>query len=174
MKVLGVIVIVLVVLVVIMMSIGGGSHGPGRHPIMTSGLRKFVLTAHIICSVGWLGAVVACLTLAIAAVISRDDQTMRAAWIALEATARFAIVPLALASVLIGGVNALGTPWGLFRHYWVLFKFALTVFATIISLLHVPDRELLRGRSDSDRQRRPRRAAGRTAPRRGATCWCCS
>jgi hypothetical protein len=35
-------------------------------------------------------------------------------------------------------VNALGTPWGLFRHYWVLVKFLLTVFATIILLLHMP------------------------------------
>ena len=35
-------------------------------------------------------------------------------------------------------MNALGTPWGLFRHYWVLVKLLLTVFATIILLLHMP------------------------------------
>jgi hypothetical protein len=56
----------------------------------------------------------------------------------MELTGWFVIVPLALASVLIGVVNALGTPWGLFRHYWVLVKFLLTVFATIILLLHMP------------------------------------
>jgi hypothetical protein len=106
--------------------------------IMTSGLRKLVLTAHITSSVGWLGAVVAYLALAVAALTSQDAQTVRAAWIAMELTGWFVIVPLALASVLIGVVNALGTPWGLFRHYWVLAKFLLTILATIILLLHMP------------------------------------
>jgi hypothetical protein len=46
-----------------------------------------------------------------------------------------AIVPLALASVLIGIVNALGTPWGLLRHYWVLTKLLLTVFAAVVLLI---------------------------------------
>jgi hypothetical protein len=105
---------------------------------MTPGLRKFVLTAHVTSSVGWLGAVVAYLALAVAALTSQDARTVRAAWIAMELTGSFVIVPLALASLLIGLVNALGTPWGLFRHYWVLVKFLLTVFATIILLLHMP------------------------------------
>jgi hypothetical protein len=105
---------------------------------MTPGLRKFVLTAHVVSSVGWLGAVVAYLALAVAALINQDVQTVRAAWIAMELTGWFVIVPLALASLLIGLVNALGTPWGLFRHYWVLFKLLLTGFATIILLRHMP------------------------------------
>ena len=105
---------------------------------MAPGVRKFVLTAHVASSVGWLGAVVAYLALAIAALTLQDAQTVRAAWIAMELTGWFVIVPLALASLLIGLVNALGTPWGLFRHYWVLVKFLLTVFATIILLLHMP------------------------------------
>ncbi len=105
---------------------------------MTPGLRKFVLTAHITSTVGWLGAVVAYLGLAVAALTSRDAQTVRATWIAMELTAWFVIVPLALASLLIGLINALGTQWGLFRHYWVVVKFLLTVFATVILLLHMP------------------------------------
>jgi hypothetical protein len=31
-------------------------------------------------------------------------------------------------------VMSLGTAWGLFRHYWVLFKLAINVFATVILL----------------------------------------
>jgi hypothetical protein len=46
----------------------------------------------------------------------------------------FAIVPLAFASLLTGLVQSLGTQWGLFRHYWVLFKFVLTLLATIVLL----------------------------------------
>lgn len=43
------------------------------------------------------------------------------------------------ASKLTGILMALGTKWGLFRHYWVLISFALTVFDTIVLVLHMPD-----------------------------------
>lgn len=103
--------------------------------IMTSGLRKAVLTAHVTTSLGWLGAVAAYTALDVAAVTSQDVQTVRGVHLAMEVTVWYVIVPLALASVLIGVVNALGTPWGLLRHYWVLAKLLLTLFATTVLLL---------------------------------------
>lgn len=33
---------------------------------------------------------------------------------------------------------ALGTPWGLFRHYWVLISLLLTTFAVLVLLEHMP------------------------------------
>ena len=77
---------------------------------MTPRLRKFVLTAHITSSVGWLGAVVVYLALAVAALTSQDAQMVHAAWIAMELIGWFVIVPLALASLLIGIVQSLSTP----------------------------------------------------------------
>jgi hypothetical protein len=105
---------------------------------MTPGLRKFALTVHITCSLGWLGAVVAYLALGVSAVTSQDTPTVRAAYLAMELTGWFAIVPLALASLLTGLVQSLGTSWGLFRHYWVVITLILTIFAIIILLLHMP------------------------------------
>lgn len=102
--------------------------------IMTPGQRKFALTAHITFSVGWIGAVVAFLALVISALNSQDAQTLRGAWLALEWTGRFAIVPLALASLLTGLVMSLGTKWGLFRHYWTLISLVLTILATVVLL----------------------------------------
>ncbi len=87
---------------------------------MSPGVRKFVLTTHLTASVGWIGAVVAYLALGVSAVTTQEAQTVRAAWIAMEVTGWYAIVPLALAALLTGIVMSLGTPWGLFRHYWVL------------------------------------------------------
>ena len=107
--------------------------------IMTPQFRKFALTTHVTFSVGWIGAVVAYLTLGVAAVTSQDTQTVRAAWTAMELIGWFALVPLALASLLTGLVMSLGTKWGLFRHYWTLISFVLTVFATVVLLLHMPD-----------------------------------
>ncbi len=110
---------------------------------MTPGIRKFVLTAHVTFSVGWIGAVVVYLALGVAAVTSQDAQTVRAAWIAMELTGWYVIVPLALAALLTGLVMSLGTRWGLFRHYWVLFSLVLTILATVVLLLHMPDVSVL-------------------------------
>jgi hypothetical protein len=102
---------------------------------MTPGQRKFALTLHVISSIGWFGSVLAFLALVVAALSSRDELTVRPAYLAMELTARFVIVPLALASLLTGVVQSLGTPWGLFRHYWVLVKLLATLFATVILLM---------------------------------------
>ena len=102
---------------------------------MTPDLRKVTLTAHVASSVGLLGAIAGFLALAVAGLTSQDARMVRAAYLAMELTAWFVIVPLAFASLLIGIVQSLGTPWGLFRHYWVLVKLLLTVFATIVLLL---------------------------------------
>jgi heme/copper-type cytochrome/quinol oxidase subunit 2 len=50
----------------------------------------------------------------------------------MELIAWYVIVPLALASLLSGLVISLGTKWGLFRHYWVLISFLLTITATVV------------------------------------------
>ncbi|TIL81384.1 MAG: hypothetical protein E5Y81_02780 [Mesorhizobium sp.] len=105
--------------------------------IMTPGLRKFALTAHVTSSVGTLGAVAGFLALAVAGLNSVDSQMVRAAYLAMELTAWYVIVPLALASLLTGLVQSLGTPWGLLRHYWVVTKLLLTVLVTIVLLLQM-------------------------------------
>jgi hypothetical protein len=105
---------------------------------MKPGVRKFALSAHLTFSIGWIGAVLAYLALGIAAVNSDDVDIVRAAWTAMELTGWFVIVPLALASLFTGLLMALGTKWGLFRHYWVLISLALTIIAVAVLLLHMP------------------------------------
>jgi hypothetical protein len=102
--------------------------------IMPPRLRKFVLTVHLTFSVGWIGAVAAYIALDVAAARGQEAQTLRAAYLAMELTASFVIVPLAFATLLSGLIMALGTKWGLFRHYWTLISFLLTMFATIVLL----------------------------------------
>lgn len=104
---------------------------------MTSSIRKFVFTAHVTFSVGWLGAVVAYLGVAIAGLTSHDAQMVRAAYLVTALIGWFVIVPLSFATLLTGLVQSLGTEWGLFRHYWIVSKFVLTAGATIILLVHM-------------------------------------
>jgi hypothetical protein len=103
---------------------------------VTPALRRLALTTHVTVSVGWLGAVASFLALAIAGLASGRPELVRGAYLAMEMTTWFVIVPLSAASLSTGLIVSLGTSWGLFRHYWVLAKLLLTVAATGLLLLH--------------------------------------
>jgi hypothetical protein len=105
--------------------------------IMRPGVRKLALTAHVTSSVGWLGAVGGFLALAVVGLASHDAQTVRASYLVMEPIGWFVLIPLALASLVTGLVQALGTKWGLFRHYWVLFKLLINLFATFVLLMYM-------------------------------------
>jgi hypothetical protein len=105
---------------------------------MSPSLRKLFLSIHLMTSVGWVGAVIVYLALGVTAVTNPDDQTVRSAWTAMDVTGWWAIVPLAFAALLTGVVMSLGTPWGLFRHYWTVISLILTVVCTTVLVLHMP------------------------------------
>ncbi len=110
---------------------------------LTPPLRKLMLTAHVTFAVGWLGAVAAFLALAIAGLTSQDAQMVRSVYLSMDLIARFVIVPLSFAPLLTGPVLSLGTPWGLFRHYWILAKLLITILCTIIMQIHMQPISLL-------------------------------
>lgn len=105
---------------------------------MAPRLRKFTLTAHVTSSVGWLGAVVAYLVLAVVGLSRQDPRLAGASYLAMDVVGWFVIVPLCCAALATGIVQSLGTQWGLFRHYWIVAKLALTVAATAVLLFHLP------------------------------------
>jgi hypothetical protein len=104
---------------------------------MTPGVRKFALTAHVVASVGWLGAVAVFLALAVVGLTGQGAQMQRADYLVMKPIGWFVIVPLCLASVLTGLVSSLGTPLGLLRHYWILVKTLMTIPATIVMFVHM-------------------------------------
>ena len=106
--------------------------------IMTPGVRKCALTVHLVLSLGWLGAVLSYLVLGVAAMTTRDAETVQAAWLAMNLTGWAAIIPLAFGSLVTGLIMSLGTPWGIFRHYWVVISLALTICCVAVLLLHMP------------------------------------
>lgn len=100
--------------------------------------RKFAMTVHVAASVGWLGSVVAYLALAVVGFTSQDAQVSRASYLSMEVVATFVVVPFSIATLLSGIFEAIATRWGLFRHWWVLAKFALTTVAALILWQHMP------------------------------------
>jgi hypothetical protein len=106
---------------------------------LTPRWRRFALAVHLLTSVGWIGAVLAYIALGLAATSSAGTHRVRGAWESMELIGWYVLVPLAIGSLITGLVMALGTKWGLFRYYWVLFAFVMTSLATVVLVLHMPD-----------------------------------
>lgn len=92
--------------------------------------RKLVLTIHVIASVAWIGASLCLLTLGLTGVLSTDQQTQKAAYIALGTIGTTVTVPVAIAALVSGVVISVGTKWGLVRYWWTLISLVATAVMT--------------------------------------------
>ena len=104
---------------------------------MTAGVRKLGLTLHVVASMSWLGAVLGFLALTVPALWSAQAFVVRSAYVSMDVLARFAILPLCVASLITGVVQSLISPWGLLQHYWVAFKLVLNVLSTLVLVGHM-------------------------------------
>lgn len=104
---------------------------------MTSAFRKLELTVHVTVSVGWLGAVMAYLALAVCGLSGEDDRMVRSTYLVMEWIGWYAIVPSSLAALGSGLIRALRSEWGILRHYWIVAKLALTIVGVIVLLVHM-------------------------------------
>lgn len=98
---------------------------------------KIFLTSHVALSVGWFGAVAVFLALAISGIASTNVNAARAAYVAMEISAWFIILPFCIASLATGIIQAAITKWGLLNHYWIIVKLILTLGCTILLILHL-------------------------------------
>lgn len=101
-------------------------------------VRRTVLIIHVAVSVGWMGAAAGYVALNVPVISGAGEPSQRAAYLMMPIVARYALVPLALATVVTGIALALGTRWGLLQHYWVSISLAVTIFAAAILILHLP------------------------------------
>jgi hypothetical protein len=97
-------------------------------------VRNSMVVVHVVVSVSWLALMLCLLTLATTALATNDADTLRTAYRAMGMLGDALIIPLSLLTLVSGVVLALGTPWGLFRYYWVSTKFWLTLAATVASI----------------------------------------
>jgi hypothetical protein len=112
---------------------------------MNRSVRKLLLTAHVTFSVGWLGAVAAFLGLGVVGLTSGEAETVRGAYLVMEPAAWFVLVPLAVASLVTGLSRDSRRRGACSRHYWVVFKLLINLFATLVLLLYMETFEALAG-----------------------------
>lgn len=102
----------------------------------TALIRKTVLLLHILASVGLFGTVAAFVALAIAGLSGVDDGPVRSAYWAGGLITWWLILPLGFAALATGILSGLASPWGLFRHYWVVVKLVLTLLILAVLIIH--------------------------------------
>ena len=105
---------------------------------MSPPVYKFLLAAHILASVGWLGVVLAKVVLEITALTTNQATTAEAMRVAVHVL-NVPFPPLALGTIISGVLLSLGTKWGLLRYYWVVTKLVLTV-GVIVTAVQLIDR----------------------------------
>ena len=106
---------------------------------MTPRFQKIALLAHISFSVGWFGAVFPYLALVITGLTSSNLQLVRSSYLSMELIGWYVLVPFSLAALLSGLIQSLITRWGVLRHWWIVAKLALTIFAVVVLFQHMRD-----------------------------------
>jgi len=87
--------------------------------------RQTAVCLHILTSVGWMTLAVVLFTLMAAAAL---EPSVRGSALSMaELLDLRLLAPLGNASAFTGFLLCAATPWGFFRHWWVLTKFAITI-----------------------------------------------
>lgn len=106
---------------------------------MSPGLRKGMLTAHVVVSVGWLGVALTMVGLATRGLLLTDPEARTHNYEVMHFFDRALNAPLAVSMLVTSLICALFTRWGLVRHTWVLVKLVLSVTIFLaIPLLSAP------------------------------------
>ncbi|MEH1015484.1 hypothetical protein V6U90_20515 [Micromonospora sp. CPCC 206060] len=101
--------------------------------------RQLTVWLHVVTSVGWMAqALTICVLLTTS--LTADD---RAVAVSNTASAELLdmrlLAPMANASAFTGFMLAAATPWGFFRHWWVLTKFAITLVQLYLGIFVLSD-----------------------------------
>nr|WP_232837224.1 hypothetical protein [Lentzea terrae] len=102
---------------------------------MQKRMRTLVVWLHVVTSVGWLSQAVALLALVLYGMKTGDDNAFKMARVLDHQVLAF----MGAASAFTGMMLSATTPWGYFRHWWVLAKFVITVGQLYIGIFILSD-----------------------------------
>jgi hypothetical protein len=88
--------------------------------------RALLVWLHVITSVGWMSMALVLFTLFVSGV-GGGSEARRSAYTMADVVDRELLASLGNAAAFTGIMLAALTPWGFFRHWWVLVKFAITI-----------------------------------------------
>jgi len=96
--------------------------------------RNLMLWLHILTSVGWMSQAFAMVALAWTGMAATDSGVRLAAFTMAEVLDKHVLVLMANVSVYTGLMLSALTPWGYFRYWWVLAKFAISMVQLYVGI----------------------------------------
>ncbi len=102
---------------------------------MSPSVRRSVLTAHIVASVGLLGDSAGFLAVAVRAAGTDDPALASSSYELLEMFSIFFGIPLSMITLVTGLALGFGTKWGVLRHRWVTAKLLLVLSVILVGAL---------------------------------------
>jgi hypothetical protein len=102
---------------------------------MAKRARTLLVWLHVVTSVGWLSQAVALFALLLYGLNTGDVNAFRMARVLDHHVLAF----MGAASAFSGMMLSATTPWGYFRHWWVLAKFAITVGQLYVGVFILSD-----------------------------------
>jgi hypothetical protein len=102
---------------------------------MAKRARTLLVWLHVVTSVGWLSQAVALLALLLYGMKTSDLDAFRMA----RVLDHQVLAIMANTSAFTGMMLSATTPWGYFRHWWVLAKFAITVSQLYVGIFILSD-----------------------------------
>jgi hypothetical protein len=125
---------------------------PGVRRALSPRVRRAVLTAHIVASVGLLGDVAAVLAVNVRAATSTDPGFASASYDLLQMFSFVFGIPLSFAALLTGLTLGLGSKWGVLRHAWVTAKLMLLLSVILVGALVIgpATAEMANGSGDAE------------------------
>ena len=97
--------------------------------------RKIVMVLHIVTSVALLGELWALVALNIYATVAADGELANSAYRLMEVLVFAGGIPLSMTALIAGVTLALGTHWGLLRHYWIFVKLLLLIAVIVCGMV---------------------------------------
>ncbi|SFD73217.1 hypothetical protein SAMN04487819_102373 [Actinopolyspora alba] len=97
--------------------------------------RDLLVWMHVLTSVGWMSQALALATLLTFGLSTGDPEARLSAVTMAEVLDEHLLLYLANASAFTGLMLSALTPWGYFRHWWVLTKFVITIVQLYAGIL---------------------------------------
>lgn len=97
--------------------------------------RRWLLSAHLLCTVAWLGAGLCSLIFNLSALFTPDSHLLAAAYVFADILDKAILRGGAVGALITGVLLSVLTQWGLFRFYWVIVKEIASLLCLITGVI---------------------------------------
>ncbi|HET8840850.1 MAG TPA: hypothetical protein VFN35_05250 [Ktedonobacteraceae bacterium] len=96
--------------------------------------KRWLLSAHLLCTVVWLGAALSSLISNLTALFTNDSHLLNAAYVFADILDKALLRGGAIGTLITGVLLSVLTQWGLFRFYWIIVKEIISVLCLIVGV----------------------------------------